>query len=109
MSSELKKMNDALEMRLGEVVDLARKTWWKCAEVERDIEWASEEERNVALLGAFTEIRQLCEFYKPKDETAEAELHEAATEEPTTVGCPSLVPTRVAVHDEPASLDSASF
>lgn len=33
----------------------------------------------------------------------EEELHEAATEEPVTVGCPSLVPPRVIAHDEPAA------
>lgn len=32
----------------------------------------------------------------------EDEIHEAATEEPVTVGCPSLVPPRVIPHDEPA-------
>ena len=29
------------------------------------------------------------------------EIYEAATEEPTTLGCPSLVPGTVVVHDEP--------
>ena len=33
----------------------------------------------------------------------EDEIHEAATEEPTTVGCPSLVPLRMIAHDEPAA------
>ena len=32
----------------------------------------------------------------------EEERHEAATEEPTTIGCQSLVPGKVVVHDEPA-------
>lgn len=34
---------------------------------------------------------------------SEEEIHEAATEEPVTVGCPSLVPPRVIPHDEPAA------
>ena len=32
----------------------------------------------------------------------EEERHEAATEEPITLGCPSLGPAKVVVHDEPA-------
>ena len=40
-----------------------------------------------------------------RGETAatEDEIHEAATEEPVTVGCPSLVPPRIIPHDEPAA------
>ena len=40
------------------------------------------------------------------------EIYEAATEEPVTLGCPSLVPGTVVVHDEPgapkAALDKAA-
>lgn len=34
---------------------------------------------------------------------SEEEIQEAATEEPVTVGCPSLVPPRMIPHDEPAA------
>lgn len=47
----------------------------------------------------------LCELAKKMaaEKPTDAELHEAATEEPATVGCPSLAPGKVIVHDEPAA------
>lgn len=63
-TSILEKMNEAMFDRLGEIRDLVQK-------VRHDIVvgMKTHEEDNVALLGAFTRLRQLCEFYKPDDQS----------------------------------------
>lgn len=97
--SELEKMNEAMHERLGEIVFKACDARKQCSD-----ERICEQEKNLRLLAAITEIRQMSEFYKPEN-TTEAEIHEAATEEsssaeatedtPTTIGCPSLAPANL--------------
>lgn len=85
--SELEKMNEAMYERLGEIVFKACDARTQCND-----ERICEQEKNLRLLAAITEIRQMSEFYKPENPT-DAEIHEAATEEP--VGCPSLAPANL--------------
>ena len=55
---DLEKMNDLLRNRLRKIRDIADKAVMGIR---------TDEEHNIALLGACTEIRQLVDFYKPSD------------------------------------------
>ena len=56
--SDLEKMNDLLRNRLRKISDVADKAVMGIR---------TDEEHNIALLGACTEIRQLVDFYKPRE------------------------------------------
>ena len=62
--SEVEKLNEILFERLGEIVK-------KCCamRVECDPEHVDydAEETNIKLFGAFSELRQMCDFYKPRE------------------------------------------
>ena len=74
--SDTEKMNEAMYERLGEIVFKAANTRTICNSA------SGADEKNLQLLAAFRELRQMCEFYKP-------------AAEPIVPGCPSLMPRQL--------------
>ena len=79
--SDTEKMNEAMYERLGEIVKFASN---KRVELDPDFKGnKSDEAHNRLMLGAFRELRQMVEFYKPEEK------------EPIVPGCPSLMPRQL--------------
>ena len=62
--SEVEKLNEILFERLGEIVKKCRAMRVECDPEHVDYDAA---ETNIKLFGAFSELRQMCDFYKPRE------------------------------------------
>ena len=79
--NEVEKMNEAMYERLGEIAKFASN---KRVELDPDFKGCRPDDaHNRLMLGAFKELRQMVEFYKPEEK------------EPVVPGCPSLMPRKL--------------
>lgn len=71
--SEVEKLNEMLFERLGEIVRKCCAMRVECDPEHVDYDAA---ETNIKLFGAFSELRQMCDFYKPREKPVDPTAQE---------------------------------
>ena len=75
--SEVEKLNEILFERLGEIVKKCCAMRVECDPEHVDYDAA---ETNIKLFGAFSELRQMCDFYKPREKPIDPTAPEMKTQ-----------------------------